>query len=171
MALPRTLFDKIWDHHLVNVQEDGTCLLYIDRHLVHEVTSPQAFEGLKERRPAKCAGPTPPSPLPDHNVSTKRPRWVRIAERGKPHPGRNAAEANCKEFGVPMFKTSTTSARAWCTSSGPEQGLTQPGMTIVCGDSAHQRPTAPSARWPSASAPRKSSTCWPPSVWCCRKPA
>ena len=88
MAKARTLFDKIWDSHVVHRQEDGTCVLYIDRHLVHEVTSPQAFEGLrlagrKVRRPEATLA------VADHNVPTERPQPGH-RRRGKPHPGRDA---------------------------------------------------------------------------------
>jgi len=131
MPQPKTLFDKIWDSHVVDIDDDGNCLLYIDRQLVHEVTSAQAFEGLrlagrKVRRPeanlAVC----------DHNVPT--------TDRGKPIEDEDSRiqvaelERNVKEFGIPYF--ALTDARQGIVHIvGPEQGFTQPGMTLVCGDS------------------------------------
>src|SRR5690554_14750 len=131
MAAPRTLFDKIWDAHLVERQEDGTCLLYIDRHLVHEVTSPQAFEGLrlagrKVRRPEATLA------VPDHNVPTSD------REQGIEDPeSRLQVETlakNCSDFDVPFIPMNDV-RQGIVHIIGPEQGLTQPGMTIVCGDS------------------------------------
>ena len=131
MAKPRTLFDKIWQAHLVHVQEDGTCVLYIDRHLVHEVTSPQAFEGLrtagrKVRRPKAALA------VADHNVPTaNRARGIADPES---RVQIETLESNCAEFGIPYF--SMLDVRQGIVHIiGPEQGLTQPGMTIVCGDS------------------------------------
>ena len=131
MSEPRTLFDKIWNSHLVSVQEDGTCLLYIDRHLVHEVTSPQAFEGLKNagrivRRPDATLA------VPDHNVPT--------IERGgyiKDEESRIQVETlqkNCKDFSVPLYDVDDI-RQGIVHIIGPEQGFTLPGTTIVCGDS------------------------------------
>jgi len=131
MAEPRTLFDKIWQSHLVDVQEDGTCVLYIDRHLVHEVTSPQAFEGLrtagrKVRRPKAALA------VADHNVPTAN-RAHGIADP-ESRVQIETLESNCAEFGIPYF--SMLDIRQGIVHIiGPEQGLTQPGMTIVCGDS------------------------------------
>jgi len=131
MAAPRTLFDKIWESHLVDTQPDGTCLLYIDRHLVHEVTSPQAFEGLRAsgrgvRRPDATIA------VADHNVpTTDRSRGIEEPE------SRNQVETlerNVKEFGIPYFGL-TDVRQGIVHIIGPEQGMTQPGMTIVCGDS------------------------------------
>ena len=131
MAEPRTLFDKIWSQHLVDVQEDGTCLLYIDRHLVHEVTSPQAFEGLRlagrrVRRPQASLA------VADHNVpTTDRSQGIADTE------SRIQIETlgrNCAEFGIPFFAVSDI-RQGIVHIIGPEQGFTQPGMTIVCGDS------------------------------------
>jgi 3-isopropylmalate/(R)-2-methylmalate dehydratase large subunit len=131
MAKPRTLFDKIWESHLVERQADGTCILYIDRHLVHEVTSPQAFEGLrlagrKLRRPEATLA------VADHNVPT-------LDRKGgiKDEESRLQIEtlsANCKEFGVPLFEMNDI-RQGIVHIIGPEQGMTQPGTTIVCGDS------------------------------------
>ncbi len=131
MADPRTLFDKIWDDHLVETQEDGTCLLYIDRHLVHEVTSPQAFEGLRAagrrvRRPEATLA------VADHNVPTTD-RSAGIAEP-ESRLQVETLEKNCAEFGVPLFGMDDP-RQGIVHIIGPEQGFTLPGMTIVCGDS------------------------------------
>ncbi len=129
---PKTLFDKIWERHLVNQQEDGTCLIYIDRHLVHEVTSPQAFEGLRMagrrlRRPEAALA------VADHNVPTTPDR----AQGIKDETSRiqvETLEKNCAEFGVTYFPMNDR-RQGIVHVVGPEQGFTQPGMTIVCGDS------------------------------------
>jgi 3-isopropylmalate/(R)-2-methylmalate dehydratase large subunit len=131
MATPSTLFDKIWQAHLVDRQEDGTCLLYIDRHLVHEVTSPQAFEGLratgrKVRKPGQTLA------VADHNVPTKD-RDKGIAEE-ESRIQVETLEANTKDFGVPYFPMSDI-RQGVVHIVGPEQGFTLPGATIVCGDS------------------------------------
>ena len=131
MGNPRTLFDKIWDSHLVNVQDDGTCLIYIDRHLIHEVTSPQAFEGLrnagrKVRRPGATLA------VVDHDVPT--------TDRSKPFEDPEAlaqVEAlrrNCEESGIQLFDMDDI-RQGIVHIIGPEQGFTLPGATIVCGDS------------------------------------
>ena len=131
MAKARTLFDKIWDAHLVNVQDDGTCLIYIDRHLIHEVTSPQAFEGLrlagrKVRRTDLTLG------VIDHDVPT--------TDRSKPIEDEaariqiEAMQKNCTEFGVEFFDM-TDIRQGIVHIIGPEQGFTLPGVTLVCGDS------------------------------------
>jgi len=131
MAAPRTLFDKIWESHLVDTQPDGTCLLYIDRHLVHEVTSPQAFEGLRAsgrgvRRPDATIA------VADHNVpTTDRSRGIEEPESRKQV---ETLERNVKEFGIPYFGLNDV-RQGIVHIIGPEQGMTQPGMTIVCGDS------------------------------------
>ena len=131
MAKPRTLFDKIWERHLVEVQEDGTCLLYVDRHLVHEVTSPQAFEGLRMtgrgvRRPEAVLA------VADHNVpTTDRSKGIEDEES---RIQVETLESNCAEFAIEYL--SMDDARQGIVHIiGPEQGFTQPGMTIVCGDS------------------------------------
>ena len=131
MSAPRTLFDKIWHNHLVNVQEDGTCLIYIDRHLVHEVTSPQAFEGLRNtgrqlRRPDATLA------VPDHNVSTKD--RVGPIENEESRIQVETLQANCREFGVPLFDIDDI-RQGIVHIIGPEQAFTLPGATIVCGDS------------------------------------
>jgi 3-isopropylmalate/(R)-2-methylmalate dehydratase large subunit len=128
---PRTLYDKIWDDHLVHEAEDGTCLLYIDRHLVHEVTSPQAFEGLrtagrKVRHPEKTLA------VVDHNVPT--------TDRSKPNPDPESAEQiaalaeNARAFGI-QYYNEFDKRQGIVHVIGPEQGFTLPGTTIVCGDS------------------------------------
>ncbi len=131
MSEPRTLFDKIWQSHLVDTQDDGTCLIYIDRHLVHEVTSPQAFEGLRSagravrRTQATLA-------VADHNVpTTDRSKGIDDEE------SRIQVETlrrNCAEFGVELYDMDDV-RQGIVHIIGPEQGFTQPGMTIVCGDS------------------------------------
>ena len=128
---PQTLFDKIWQGHLVDVQDDGTCLIYIDRHLVHEVTSPQAFEGLRMtgrevRRPDATLA------VADHNVPTSD-RSKGIAEE-ESRIQVETLERNVAEFGVPYFPV-LDRRQGIVHIIGPEQGFTQPGMTIVCGDS------------------------------------
>src|SRR5918995_203583 len=132
MAKPRTLYDKIWDDHVVDEQPDGTCLLYIDRHLVHEVTSPQAFEGLRMtgrsvRHPEKTLA------VVDHNVPTSPDRKLGI----KNEESRIQVEAlakNAADFGVEYY-SERDRRQGIVHIVGPEQGFTLPGMTIVCGDS------------------------------------
>jgi len=131
MSAPRTLFDKIWDSHVVNRQEDGTCLLYIDRHLVHEVTSPQAFEGLRLAGRA-VRQPQATLAVADHNVPTTD-RSEGIADE-ESRIQVETLEKNCKDFGVPYFGM-TDVRQGIVHIIGPEQGFTLPGMTIVCGDS------------------------------------
>ncbi len=131
MAMPRTLYDKIWDAHLVRTDEHGTSLLYIDRQLVHEVTSPQAFEGLR------LAGRTPRRPeanlaVPDHNVPTTD-RHLGITDPVS-RLQVETLEANCREFGIQIFDMADK-RQGIVHVIGPEEGFTQPGMTIVCGDS------------------------------------
>ncbi len=130
MSEPRTLFDKIWDSHLVDRQDDGTCLIYIDRHLVHEVTSPQAFEGLrlagrKVRRPEFALA------VIDHNIATD-PNETELAEDSRLQI--DTLRENCAAFGVPLFDVSDA-RNGIVHVVGPEQGFTLPGATIVCGDS------------------------------------
>ncbi len=130
MAQAKTLFDKIWDAHVVDVQEDGTCVLYIDRHLVHEVTSPQAFEGLRMtartvRRPDAGLA------VADHNVPTTD-RSAGIADE-ELRVQVDTLERNCAEFGIEYFSMDDI-RQGIVHIIGPEQGFTQPGMTIVCGD-------------------------------------
>ncbi len=129
--MPRTLYQKIWDDHVVNKQDDGTCLIYIDRHLVHEVTSPQAFEGLRMAgRPVRKVENT--LAVMDHNVPTTD-RSLPIEEEDS-RIQIETLRKNCEEFGVQLFDL-TDKRQGIVHIIGPEQGFTQPGMTIVCGDS------------------------------------
>jgi len=129
--MAKTLYDKLFDDHLVSRQEDGTCLLYIDRHLVHEVTSPQAFEGLRMNN-RKVKHPEYTLAVADHNVPT--------TDRNKPIENEDSRiqyetiDKNCKEFGIEFFGLNDV-RQGIVHVIGPEQGLTQPGMTVVCGDS------------------------------------
>ena len=130
--MARTLFEKIWDAHLVERQEDGTCLLYVDRHLVHEVTSPQAFEGLRTtgrrvRRPEATLA------VVDHNVPTDPDRTKGIKDATS-RIQIEAMQANAREFGVTLYDH-FDARQGIVHVVGPEQGFTLPGMTIVCGDS------------------------------------
>ncbi|MED5304599.1 MAG: 3-isopropylmalate dehydratase large subunit [Pseudomonadota bacterium] len=131
MSAPKTLFDKIWDAHVVHRQDDGTCLIYIDRHLVHEVTSPQAFEGLRTAgRPVRAPNRT--LAVADHNVpTTDRSAGIEDEES---RIQVEALASNAAEFGVPFFAMNDV-RQGIVHVIGPEQGFTQPGMTIVCGDS------------------------------------
>ncbi len=131
MAQARTLFDKIWDSHLVQVQEDGTCVLYIDRHLVHEVTSPQAFEGLRNAG-RKVRRPEATLAVADHNVpTTDRSQGI---EEEESRIQVETLEMNVADFGIPYFGMDDI-RQGVVHIIGPEQGFTQPGTTIVCGDS------------------------------------
>src|SRR5690606_16497415 len=134
---PRTLYEKIWDEHVVEPRNDGTSLIFIDRHLVHEVTSPQAFEALrlngrKVRRPELTLA------VPDHNV----PTTARLDAAGKRLPIEDAQSAqqlaalerNVAEFGIRYFGA-TAREQGIVHVVGPEQGFSLPGTTIVCGDS------------------------------------
>ncbi len=131
MSGPRTLFEKIWDSHVVDVQEDGTCLLYIDRHLVHEVTSPQAFEGLRQAG-RRVRRPDATLAVPDHNVPT--------TDRARGIPDETSRiqvetlRRNCAEFGITLFDMDDP-RQGIVHVIGPEEGFTLPGTTIVCGDS------------------------------------
>ena len=130
---PKTLYDKIWDAHLAHEAEDGTCLLYIDRHLVHEVTSPQAFEGLR------MAGRTVRAPdktiaVPDHNVPTTLDRANAETMTEDSRIQVAALDTNAKEFGLHYYPVSDV-RQGIVHIVGPEQGWTLPGMTVVCGDS------------------------------------
>ncbi len=131
MSGPKTLFDKIWESHLVDRQDDGTCLIYIDRHLVHEVTSPQAFEGLRMAG-RKVRRPDATLAVADHNVPTSD-RSAGIADP-ESRLQVETLEKNVAEFGVPYFDT-TDIRQGIVHIIGPEQGFTLPGTTIVCGDS------------------------------------
>src|SRR6266700_374781 len=129
--MPRTLYDKIWEDHLVDEQQDGTCLIYVDRHLVHEVTSPQAFEGLRLSG-RKVRAPEKTLCVVDHNVPT--------TDRKLPNPDPESAAQiaylaeNVKLFGLDYFNE-FDKRQGIVHIIGPEQGFTLPGTTLVCGDS------------------------------------
>jgi 3-isopropylmalate/(R)-2-methylmalate dehydratase large subunit len=131
MSKPTTLYDKIWNDHLVHEADDGTCLIYIDRHLVHEVTSPQAFEGLRTAG-RKVRAPEKTLAVVDHNVPT--------SDRSKPNPDPESAEQikvlaeNAKHFGIEYYDEFDR-RQGIVHVIGPEQGFTLPGTTVVCGDS------------------------------------
>ena len=128
----KTLYDKIWDSHVADESEDGTCLLYIDRHLVHEVTSPQAFEGLRMAG-RKVRAPHATIATPDHNVATTLDRNEGIKEE-ESRIQVETLRKNCKDFGIELYDVDDI-RQGIVHIIGPEQGITQPGMTIVCGDS------------------------------------
>ena len=129
--MPKTLYDKIWNEHLVHEQDDGTSLLFVDRHLIHEVTSPQAFEGLRNSK-RKVRQPNLTLAVADHNVpTTDRSKGI-SDEESKIQV--ETLEANCKEFGVELFSMGDK-RQGIVHVTGPEQGFTQPGTIIVCGDS------------------------------------
>ncbi len=128
---PRTLYDKIWADHLVDQQPDGTCLIYIDRHLVHEVTSPQAFEGLRTAG-RKVRAPEKTLAVVDHNVPTTD-RSKGITDPESALQVKTLAE-NARHFGIDYF-SETDRRQGIVHIIGPEQGFTLPGTTIVCGDS------------------------------------
>lgn len=131
MSDAKTLYDKLWDEHVVRTEEDGTALLYIDRHLVHEVTSPQAFEGLRMagRQPWRTSSIVA---VPDHNVPTTD-RSVGITDPVAKLQV-ETLDANCKQYGLTEFDMSDI-RQGIVHVIGPEQGATLPGMTVVCGDS------------------------------------
>jgi len=131
MAAPKTLYDKIWDAHVVHESDDGTCLLYIDAHLVHEVTSPQAFEGLRMTG-RKVRHPEATLAVPDHNVPTSDRALGIEDEMSRIQV--DALRTNAQEFGIELFDVMDI-RQGIVHIIGPEQGMTQPGMTIVCGDS------------------------------------
>ena len=129
MAAPRTMLDKIWESHLVDQQVDGTCLLYVDRHIIHEVTSPQPFEGLKlsgrrVRRPELTLA------VIDHNIATNRDEEIPDDSQLQV----DTLRRNCAEFGVQLFEVDDP-RNGIVHIIGPEQGFTLPGVTLVCGDS------------------------------------
>src|SRR5881396_3889360 len=129
--IARTLYDKLWESHTVHVEEDGTTLLYVDRHLVHEVTSPQAFEGMKlaRRKPWRISANLAVS---DHNVPTTD-RSHGIADPVS-RLQVDTLDANCDRLGITQFKMNDK-RQGIVHVIGPEQGATLPGMTVVCGDS------------------------------------
>ena len=129
--MSKTLYDKIWENHLVHEQNDGTTLIYVDRHLVHEVTSPQAFEGLRLQK-RKVRRPELTLAVPDHNVpTTDRTKGIDDEES---RIQVETLRSNCKEFGVKLFDVNDK-RQGIVHIIGPEQGFTQPGTVIVCGDS------------------------------------
>ena len=129
--MPLTLYDKIWNEHLVNQQEDGTVLLFVDRHLIHEVTSPQAFEGLRNSK-RKIRQPNLTLAVADHNVPTTD-RSKGISDQDSKIQVDTLVK-NCKEFGIQIFGMNDK-RQGIVHIIGPEQGFTQPGTVIVCGDS------------------------------------
>ena len=130
---PKTLYDKIWDAHVVHEDTDGTCLLYIDRHLVHEVTSPQAFEGLRMAG-RQVRAPEKTIAVPDHNVPTTlgRENPDQMPEDSRIQVA--ALDQNAKDFGIHYYPVNDV-RQGIVHIVGPEQGWTLPGMTVVCGDS------------------------------------
>ena len=129
--MSKTIYDKIWNEHLVHTQEDGTSLLFVDRHLIHEVTSPQAFEGLRNSN-RKVRQPKLTLAVADHNVpTTDRSKGI-LDKDSKIQV--DTLNANCKEFGVQLF-VMEDKGQGIVHIIGPEQGFTQPGTIIVCGDS------------------------------------
>lgn len=129
MSKPRTLFEKIWDNHVVAKEEDGTCLLYIDRHLTHEVTTPQPYEGLRQTG-RKVRRPDLTLAMIDHNIATDRSEGI----SGDSQLQIDTLIRNCEEFGVELFHFDDQ-RNGIVHIVGPEQGFTLPGTTIVCGDS------------------------------------
>ncbi|MCK0139706.1 3-isopropylmalate dehydratase large subunit [Aliiroseovarius sp. F47248L] len=132
MTAPKTLYDKIWDAHVAHEADDGTCLLYIDRHLVHEVTSPQAFEGLRMAG-RQVHAPDKTIAVPDHNVPTTLDRTKGI-ENEESRIQVEALDKNAKDFGIHYYPVDDV-RQGIVHIVGPEQGWTLPGMTVVCGDS------------------------------------
>ena len=129
--MPYTIYDKIWNEHLVHEQEDGTSLLFVDRHLIHEVTSPQAFEGLRNSK-RKVRQPKLTLAVADHNVpTTDRSKGISDQESKIQV---ETLDSNCKEFGIQIFGMNDK-RQGIVHIIGPEQGFTQPGTIIVCGDS------------------------------------
>ena len=157
MTKPRTVYDKIWDEHLVHEAPDGTCLLYIDRHLVHEVTSPQAFEGLRMAgRKVRC--PEKTLAVVDHNVPTTD-RSHGIDDPESALQVATLAE-NAREFGIDYF-SELDHRQGIVHIIGPEQGFTLPGTTIVCGDS-HTSTHGAFGALAHGIGTRRSSMCSPP---------
>lgn len=129
----KTLYDKIWDTHVISEDADGTSLLYIDRHLVHEVTSPQAFEGLRAAG-RKVHAPDKTIAVPDHNVPTTLDRVDGVVKNEESRIQLEALDKNARDFGVHYYPVDDV-RQGVVHIIGPEQGWTLPGMTIVCGDS------------------------------------
>jgi 3-isopropylmalate/(R)-2-methylmalate dehydratase large subunit len=160
----RTLYEKLWDSHLVHEAPDGTALVYIDRHLVHEVTSPQAYEGLKlaGRKPWRVDSIVATA---DHNTPTRRwDKGMAGIEDAVSRLQVETLDANIKEYGAKVYFPYLTGSRASFTSSAPSRARRCPARR----SSAAIPIRAPTARWDasrSASARAKSSTCWRPSAW------
>ena len=131
MAKPRTLFDKIWDSHVVDRQEDGTCLIWVDRHIIHEITSAQAFDGLRQNR-RRVRHAELQLCVPDHNVPTTNRRQGIADQESRIQI--DALKTNAAEFGLPYIDI-LDDRQGIVHVIGPEQGFTQPGLVIVCGDS------------------------------------
>ncbi len=129
----KTLYDKIWDAHVAHEAEDGTCLLYIDRHLVHEVTSPQAFEGLRMAG-REVHAPDKTIAVPDHNVPTTLERLDGVIANEEGRIQVEALDKNARDFGINYYPMNDI-RQGIVHIVGPEQGWTLPGMTVVCGDS------------------------------------
>ena len=158
-----TLFDKIWDRHVVQTVDDGPTQLYIDRLYCHEVTSPQAFEGLRARG-LRCFRPEQIFCMPDHNTPTHdqdKPIEDPVSARQVA-----ALEKNARDFGLTHYGMNTKD-NGIIHVVGPEKGLSLPGMTIVCGDS-HTSTHGAMGAWPSASVPRKWRWSWLRSAYCSR---
>lgn len=136
MSIQRTLYQKIWDDHVIARRPDGTCLVWIDRHLIHEVTTPQAFEGLRQAS-RRVRRPDLTLAVPDHNVPTT-PRMAdnQVLAIADPESALQVAtlKANCAEFGIEHIEM-TAAEQGIVHVIGPEQGFTLPGVTMVCGDS------------------------------------
>ena len=128
----KTLYDKLWDSHVVHEDADGTCLIYIDRHLVHEVTSPQAFEGLRIANRKPWRNDTIVA-NPDHNTPTKD--WEKGIEDPISRLQVETLDKNIKDFGALVYFPFKHANQGIIHVIGPEQGTTLPGMTVVCGDS------------------------------------
>ena len=128
----KTLYDKLWDSHVIRQEDDGTCLLYIDRHLVHEVTSPQAFEGLRlaGRKPWRADSIVA---VPDHNTPTNH--WDRDIEDPVSKRQVDTLDANIKQTGALIYFPFKHANQGIIHVIAPENGATLPGMTVVCGDS------------------------------------
>ncbi|HEX9179496.1 MAG TPA: aconitase family protein, partial [Burkholderiales bacterium] len=129
---PRTLYDKLWDNHLVHQEEDGTALLYVDRHLVHEVTSPQAFEGLRlaGRKPWRVDSVVATA---DHNTPTHD--WDKGIRDPVSRLQVETLDSNIRDFGAKAYFPFRDRRQGIVHVIGPENGATLPGMTVVCGDS------------------------------------
>ena len=133
--MAKTMYEKIWNEHVVHSKENEATIIYVDRHLVHEVTSPQAFDGLRmNKRTVKH--PELTFATMDHNVSTKSKDINQVEETSRIQM--NALSKNCEEFGIKLFDFEHED-RGIVHVIGPEMGITQPGMVIVCGDSHTSR--------------------------------